>query len=153
YTVGLKYQPLQELTFRVSRATAFLPPTSEQLLKNPYTDFERFGTLTPVIDPRTGLPADVDTQGGGNPDVRPENSRSLNAGLIWEPRGRFLNGLRLDVEYYNIEQFNVIRGLDTQAVLDNESTYPDRVTRDGSGAITLVDVSSLNLFHNQTEGL
>ena len=81
FTAGLKYQPVKELTLRASRATAFLPPTPAQLIKDPLP-----GTFAqPVNDPVTGTRPSVVTIGGGNPDLKPQNSKSLNVGVIWEP--------------------------------------------------------------------
>ncbi|MEJ1971972.1 MAG: TonB-dependent receptor [Lacunisphaera sp.] len=148
YTVGFKYQPVKEVTLRVSRATAFLPPTPAQLLKNP--DPESY--LTTITDPTTEGRVSVNTLSGGNPNLQPQNSKSLNAGLIWEPTWKLLKGLRLDAEYYKIEQFGYIGTLGPQAIVDQESLYPDRVIRDSNGIITLVDNSLVNLYHRETEG-
>src|SRR5690606_12381626 len=60
---------------------------------------------------------------------------------------------RLNVEYYRTEQFDAIVGLNAQTVVDLESVFPERVQRDESGRITLVDVSLTNLFHRETEGM
>src|SRR5690606_7097327 len=77
YTVGLKYQPVSELTLRVSRATGFLPPTPTQLIKEPMKSV----SPTFVDNPKTGEQrVPVYTVGGGNPDLKPQSSKSLNAG-------------------------------------------------------------------------
>src|SRR5690606_6216015 len=69
YTVGLKYQPVSELTLRVSRATGFLPPTPTQLIKEPMKSV----SPTFVDDPKTGEQrVPVYTVGGGNPDLKPQ---------------------------------------------------------------------------------
>lgn len=148
YTVGLKYQPAKDFTLRLSRATAFLPPTPEQLLKDAFPST----TTTNVIDRQTGLLTPVFTLSGGNPDLKPQNSKSLNAGIIWQPTRGPLKGMRVNVEYYKIEQFDAIATLQAQAIVDNEDLFPGRIARDNTGAITLVDVSMVNLYHRETEG-
>lgn len=149
-TAGLKYAPVRSVTLRASVGTAFLPPTSDQLLKNPVPSTTR----TNVTDPRNGNGlTPVYTIGGGNPEVKPQHSRSLNAGVIWQPAGSLLKGLRLDAEYYRIKQFDAIGTLTAQQVVDMESTFHGRVIRDSSGAITQVDISALNLFLRDTEGI
>jgi len=145
YSFGLKYQPVKELTFRVSRGTAFVPPSPIDLLRRTEPD----PSLTTVIDPQTQEAVDVQTISGGNPNLKPENSESFNAGVIWEPTWKPLKGLRLNAEYYQIKQFNAIGALSAQQIVDR---YPDRVTRDPSGQIILVDVSSVNLLEKDTEG-
>jgi outer membrane receptor protein involved in Fe transport len=148
-TMGLRYQPAAGVTLRISGATAFLPPMPEQLVKNPLP-----GTYSSSInDPQNpGVPVAVYTLRGGNPDLQPQNSESFNVGVIWEPRVQALKGLRMNLEYYRIEQFDAISTLSEQQIVDRESVYPERVIRDASGAITLVDVSMMNLYHRETEG-
>jgi outer membrane receptor protein involved in Fe transport len=64
-----------------------------------------------------------------------------------------LDGLRLNVEYYQIDQFDAVSAPTAQFIVDHESLYPGRVTRDGAGAITLVNASAVNLFRRVTEGV
>lgn len=150
YTVGFKYQPVQTVTLRVSNATAFLPPTPDQLIKNPLPST----SLSTVQDPLNGnISTQVQTISGGNPDLAPQNSKSVNAGLIWQPKWGVLSGLRLNAEYYWIRQFDAIGSLSAQNIVSLESLYPGRVTRDSAtNRITLVDTSMLNLFLRSTEG-
>jgi iron complex outermembrane recepter protein len=148
YTVGLKYQPRMGVILRASLATAFLPPTPGQLVQNPLPS----AFTSNVLDPVTGLQTAVFTQGGGNPDLKPQNSKSFNFGLIWEPQWEALQGVRLNAEYYRIEQFDAIGSLTPQSIVNLESIYPERVTRDASNRITLVDTSLVNLYRRDTEG-
>lgn len=147
-TTGLRYQPVPDLTLRVSLATAFLPPTPDQLITNPAVDpFPRN-----VTDPTTGVLVSVQTLAGGNPGLKPQGSKSFNAGVIWEPRWKSVQGLRVNAEYYRIEQDDAISSLPAQTIVNLESTYPGRVTRGATGKITRVDVSLLNLYKRETEG-
>jgi len=148
YTVGLKYQPVRDVTLRVSQATAFTPPSPGQLLQNPLP----VPGIT-VNDPVTGQTnVPVSVLFGGNPDLTPQNSKSLNAGVIWEPHWQPLKGLRLNAEYFKIQQDDAISSLGVQDIVNQESFFPGRVIRNGSGTITQVDASALNLFHTLTEG-
>src|SRR5690606_33426756 len=109
-----KYQPIQELTFRVSRATAFLPPSPAQLISNERPS--SFPTAW-VNDPVTGAQlVPVHTLDGGNPGLSPQSSRSFNAGLIWEPREGAARGFRFNAEYYRITQFDAIFALGAQRI-------------------------------------
>ncbi len=147
-TVGVKYQPVPEITLRTSYATAFLPPYPFQLVRNPLPD----AFPSTVTDPRTNTMLDVETVSGGNPDLKPQNSKSWNAGLIWEPTAAALKGLRLNAEYYRIEQFDAVGYLSAQQILDQESAFPGRVSRDSSGTITRVDITNVNVYRLETEG-
>jgi iron complex outermembrane recepter protein len=146
YTVGVKYQPIEEITVRASHATAILPPSPLQLMKNAENDpFPGF-----VNDPVTGaMGIPVVTRGGGNPNLKPQSSESLNLGVIWAPSWTPLKGLRLNAEYYRTEQAGRISGGDPQIMV---YFYPERVTRDSSGNITLVDTSMINMDDEYTSG-
>ncbi|MDB6113245.1 MAG: hypothetical protein JWQ62_190 [Lacunisphaera sp.] len=148
YTVGFKYQPLPELTLRGSRGTAFLPPTAIQLSPNanPTT------TTVSVTDPVTGVVSTPTTVSGGNADLTPQHAKSTNLGVIWEPAWAPLQGLRLDAEYYKIEQFDAIAALTAPQIVAAGSVFADRITRDATGKITQVNITSLNLYHLTTEG-
>jgi iron complex outermembrane receptor protein len=148
-TAGLKFQPVPELTLRTSIASAFLPPPPAQLVANPALDA---GTRN-VTDPVKSARYAVRTQSGGNPNLKPQTSKSFNAGVIWEPRWKPLQGLRFNAEYYRIEQSNAIGALALQTMVNLESTFPGRVTRDATtGRITQVNISSMNLYKRETEG-
>lgn len=153
-TIGLRYKPIDSLTFRASYATAFLPPAYSQIVA---------GLLDPVqisvIDPQRGFTAYmVDRIRGGNPDLKPQESTSWNFGVIFEPE--FLKNARFNLEWYRIEQTNVILTPTAQQIVDNESTFTGRVSRAApvagdpysAGLITLVDYSLVNANESETEG-
>jgi iron complex outermembrane recepter protein len=145
-TVGFKYQPIESVILRASTSTAFVPPTTAQLAQNPLPNT---GT-TNVLDPKTNTTYPVQTISGGNPNIRPQTSRSDCAGFIWQPRWARQN-LRLEADYTNIRQVNAISSLTAQQILNLESSNPDRVTRDATGKVTLIDVSSINLYKRNFE--
>jgi len=148
FTVGIKYQPFSSVIVRASHATAFLPPTPAQLAPSNEPSL----TTTNVTDPRNGALTPVQTVSGGNPDLAPQTSRSLNAGVIWEPKHPRLRGLRANIEYFQIEQFDFISTLSAQLLVDLESEFPSRVARNAAGVITQVTTTNLNLYHRVTEG-
>lgn len=150
FTSGVKLETVQNLTFRSSFSTAFLPPTPAQLIRNPVPNT----STTNITDSQLGgILYPVQTISGGNPDLSPQDSKSVNVGLLWMPEAQMLRGLRLNLEYYWIRQFNAIGSLTAQQIVGLASTYPDRITRDpSSGRIALVDTSNLNLFLRSSEG-
>jgi iron complex outermembrane receptor protein len=90
---------------------------------------------------------------GGNSALVPQNSKSFSAGAIWQPNEGWYKGLRLNLEYYKIEQFDAIDSLQPQDIVNAESIYPERVIRDGDGNITVVDTSMQNLYLRSTNGI
>jgi len=155
-TVGFRLEPVRGVMLRASYSGGFIPPTYAQLLRNPIPST----TLTTINDPRRGNSArSVPTLSGGNPALTPETAKSWNAGLVFSPT--FAPGLRLSADYYRIEKQDNIGTLAAQILIDNETLFPGRITRDpvppgdsfGVGPITLVDTSSLNLLKALNEGV
>ena len=147
-TIGLKYRPIQDLTFRVSYARAFLPPTAQQLLPNP--TLSSYGGYL-ITDPQNGQTYGVHEIAGGNPNLKPQIAKDWDFGLILEPQA-LLTGLRMDLEYYRITQPDYITQPQPQQVVSNRA-YASRVTRDpATGLITVVNVSYLNAEEYRTSG-
>lgn len=155
-TVGLRYKPVPDIMFRASYGTGFLPPTVNQLVSNPTSSFPAF--LVPILnlrDPARGnelLPG-FTFQVGGNPNLKPEESRSYSAGVVLTPT--FIPNLRASVDWTRIDKTNNISFLpvssDTIATLN--SFAPGRITRAapapndpyGVGVITNIDFTQINL--------
>jgi iron complex outermembrane recepter protein len=139
---------VDDLTFRVSYAKAFLPPTAEQLLPNPTP----LTSTVDITDPLTGETYGVRRSRGGNPNLSPQTARDWDLGVIFEPQEEFLKGLRIDLEYYKITQPNYITRPTVQLVVGSPQ-YASRVTRDPvSGRITVVDISYVNALEYKTNG-
>jgi outer membrane receptor protein involved in Fe transport len=148
-TIGLKYQPVSQLILRGSYSKAFLPPTASQLIRNPLPD----SNPSSITDPRNGTTYTVQTISGGNPGLTPQNSKSWNFGVIWQPDWEPLKGLRFDAEYFDIRQFDAIGSLSAAQIVALGSEFADRITRDPTtGLVTLVDTSSLNLYEADSKG-
>lgn len=147
-TVGFKYKPTSQLAFRVSYATAFLPPSLQQLSPNPPAPGSGFNTIQ---DPKTGTTYNVfRTITGGNPSITPQRAKDWNVGVIYEPQNGLLHNFRANFEYYHIEESNVITTLSPQQIVN---LFPNRLTRDPStGLITEIDATNLNLFRLETSG-
>lgn len=112
--VGAKYTPFRQLAFRGTYSQGFRAPTFAE--SGPRSQYAGFSTFTP---PASFLAAHGGTTnntnpyalayslGGGyvgNPDLKPEKSRSFTAGLIAEPTP----WLSLTVDYYNVKKSDLI---------------------------------------------
>ena len=168
-SVSVRWSPIEDVTFRGSYTTGYLPPTLDQLTKLQ-------GILgVEARDPlRGGEPIGMPTafgyeiQGyyGGNPDVKPESSETWTIGVILTPR--FLPGLRFSADWTRIRKEdnyftpNLLYAYDdaTQEALEIFlERYPDRVERgpasDGYdvGPITSIDISLANLVGSTAEAV
>lgn len=156
-TTGITWHPVKSLMLRASIAEGFVPPFQTQLVAPTLATF-----TTQVSDPRRGGAAtQVFTLSGGNPSLLPETSETTAAGAVFEPVDGVLKGLRLAVDYNFIDKRNNIATLSTQVMVDNETSFPDRITRGpvppgdafGVGPITQVNTSPVNLLRAYYESI
>jgi iron complex outermembrane receptor protein len=119
-SVSLRYQPISDLTLRVSWRQSIRPPTFDELF-TPITQIfpQLFGTG--IIPPT--LPAVI--WAGGNPSLIPETTDSYSAGVVWSPK--FVPGLVLMVDAYQIFTTNLILDPATyaQVLVTNGIVDPD----------------------------
>lgn len=148
-TIGLKYQPIGDFTFRASYGRAFLPPNASQLLPSASSTFS---STFVIVDPKSGASYPVTYIAGGNPSLRPQAAKNWNLGVLWAPDEGILKGLRVGAEYYYIVQPDYITTPTPQLVVSTPA-LSSRVTRDPStGLITLVDSSIVNATEYRTDG-
>jgi iron complex outermembrane receptor protein len=157
-TFAVRYQPLNDLTLRMSYGTGFVPPGISQLASSlvpvpvSFADARRGGTMTT-------LPAGSVLQ-GGNPGLSPEKSRSLSAGIVVTPR--FVSGLRLSLDYVRIRKTDNIADYPggSEAIIIDEALYPERVRRGPNlpgdpagwaGPITFLDRTLFNIASAEVE--
>jgi iron complex outermembrane receptor protein len=146
--VGGKWTISDMFAVRGTYAEGFRAPSLSQVVAGGAQFF-----LSGVWDPRrcgpdqeTPLPGGGTTQdcsrsiagtGGFNPDLKPEESKSFNLGLIFSPTNYF----DMTVDFYHIKRTNeIVLGSAFQALRD-EDRFPQNVTRDTSTASLLVDAN------------
>ncbi|MGP7796998.1 TonB-dependent receptor [Sphingomonas sp. CLY1604] len=172
-----RWQPIDDVMFRASYGTGYLPPTLAQIsrqtgrtevdLLDPQRGFEPVGTLG------TNGARTVDSFFGGNPDIEPEVSKTLTAGIILTPR--FVPNLRFSADWTRISKRNNFfapigfqnAGRFYKGTLDGQlaefarfiEQYPDRITRGPAsggyavGPITFIDFSLANFVGSRVEAV
>ena len=137
YNYGGEYSPVEGIRFRANYSRSVRAPNLSEL----YTaQGQNFAT---VVDPcsarnigagttyrsanctAAGRPANYDYVyiqslniiSGGNPNLTAEKSDSWTYGVVMTPK--FIPGLSLSVDYYNIRVNNVISSLTAQQILNN----------------------------------
>lgn len=160
FTVGFRYAPIPDITFRGSYGTGFLPPKLSQIRTENPTVFPPFLiALLDLRDPARGnelIPGPLTLIGGGSPDLKPEKSKSLSLGVIFTPS--FVPGLRLSVDYTSIRKSDEVTTQSLFYFLENPDAFPGRVTRGPAeggqpGPITQVDFSAINLATSQLKAI
>lgn len=147
-TVGFKFAPNDQIMLRASYSEGFVAPTVSQVSMTTSTPT----TSTSLKDPVTGNNVtNYEAIGGGTPDLTPESSKSINAGIILTPE--FIPDLRLSVDYYKIKKDDNIATIDAQYILDNQNMYGNRIKRDANGNVTSIDITPFNALGLKTSGI
>ncbi len=138
YNYGGIYSPVPDVKFRVNYSHSVRSPTLGNLYGSASQNFASVddpcdvnfintGRATRVANcAAAGVPvgfenpitrsATLEILSGGNPDLKAETSRSWTYGVILQPR--WLPGLSITADYYDIKISNVISSVDAQTILD-----------------------------------
>lgn len=156
FTLGFRYQPIADLTFRASYGTGFLPPSLAQIAYQ-----QSVGAIF-LVDPKRGnvraRTPPLLLSIGGSAEVKPERSESFSAGMIYTPL--FAPGLRMSADYTRIKKTDEITTLSAQQIVDLEDSLPGRVVRGANlpgdpvgyaGVITELDRTLINTAASKVE--
>lgn len=143
WTTAVRFFPVRGLTLRGGYGTGFIAPSATDLSAS----LERLIDSPLFVDPiRGGEPIGPFTlKGGGNPVLKPEQSRNYTASIVFEP----IESLRLALDFTTIKKKGGIYSLSEDFFASSGTlilTTPDRITRDpATGRITQIDITSSNL--------
>src|SRR6266446_6052584 len=143
--VGMRWQPFDEqLTLRATWGEGFREPSLEELFGSPVS------TLEVTHDPLKGglLESETNTLISSNRNLQPEDSRSFSGGFVYTPK--YVPGLNLSVDFWDIERTGVVAAPLAQQVLDG--TAPGTVERDAGGFITRILLANQNLGAQEARG-
>jgi outer membrane receptor protein involved in Fe transport len=123
--LGVLFAPVPDVSFRVSYGAGTYPPQDFQTAPTVLNNI--VGATTK--DPRRGNTAigNYTQIGGGNPDLKPEQTTTWNFGLVFQPRQ--IKGFTATFDYGFIGKVNGIQSLSVNNTLANEQYFPDRVVR------------------------
>ncbi|MFL6587443.1 MAG: TonB-dependent receptor plug domain-containing protein [Luteimonas sp.] len=172
--VGLRWQPVDELLFRMSYAEGFRAPSIGEL----YGTLSRFDAT--LVDPCSGaavvspacaadgVPAgyeqtnsQISVVTSGNADLEPERSRSLMIGSVWSPSFAddvwWSDRVDLGVTFYRHHIDDAIQAPDAQAILERCIATRDPFScasyeRSDRGQIIRFDDILANLGTIKTDG-
>jgi iron complex outermembrane receptor protein len=116
--IKMRWQPLDNLTFRGSYGQGFRAPGLDILTQK--TTF----SAEPVFDPQTcvaqGALPDCEIQVNAffeaNPDLLPEDSENFSVGVVYDP----FEWLDVSLDYYNIEVTDTISQITAQDVVNSD---------------------------------
>ena len=102
-----------------------------------------------INDPVLGQKYNVTAQEALNPNLRPESAATQSAGVIFQ-RGEE-HRLRLALDFVDTRKVNEEITLDAQTLMDLESQFPGRVTRDASGRVTSLLTGDINAARRHSQ--
>ena len=130
--VALGYRPSSNVLLRAGWASGFRAPSLVQtglgqsisfpgIVDGPRCNAYRaaFGTSDPRTQAVCGAPQ-VRAASGGNPNLKSEESDSINVGIVFEP----MRDLSMSVDYYNIRHTNIIDQPTLSFLLNNAALFP-----------------------------
>ena len=150
WKVGLNWAVNRQVRFRGTYSKDFRAPKIDDLFS---ASSLRAGTT--VIDRTTNRTANINTLAGGNPDLDPEVAHTFTAGVVFQPE--FAPRLQVSADFFDIELKGALVVPSAQQVVDRcfdgDQTFCAGITRDGSGAITQVQVTAFNAQVLKTSGV
>jgi iron complex outermembrane receptor protein len=139
--VALRWQPLDSLLLRGSFSRGFRAPSLPEIAPGQTISY---GTVVDPFDPLSpGGSRGVTNVRTGNPDLDAERSKNFNLGAVWSPDA----DTSIGIDYYRIEQDNLIKPDNAQFIVNNPAAFPGRVIRDAQGRIQIIT----NQYSNQGE--
>ncbi len=173
--LGILYQPIEDVVIRGSYSEGFRAADLEELysplsrgypyVADPCSNYTAPGTPGSIASncAAAGVPASY-VQGtpqingiyAGNPDLKPETSKSKTLGLVYSPSQ--LPGLNISLDYYHIDLSQEISSFGGKQILDfcYESGLPQfcsLVERESNGTIKQVRITSTNVGKTKTAGV
>ncbi|MCU8037708.1 TonB-dependent receptor [Shewanella sp. SM69] len=125
WKIGLTYAATDELMVRGVAATGFRAPSVAELYGGNSGSFD-------YLDDPWGNAQDpqILVNRTSDPDLKPEESESYTAGLVYSPS--YLDGMSVTLDYWSFKVDNAIARMDTQAGLD--ACHRFQVDGDATGA-------------------
>jgi len=178
WSVGGTWTPVSDIRFRGQFQRAVRAPNVFELFRPQslglFDDDDPCSGPTPTATvtecTRTGLPSSLfglvqadagqlQALTGGNTGLQPEESDTFTVGAVIRPR--FIEGLTLTVDYYDISVDDFIAGIPPQTILDDciNDTQPDFcqfISRDGLGTLQVdgfISAPLQNIAERVAEGI
>jgi len=133
--IGFKFQPVQSFLLRGSYNKGFRAPTLDDLYGPQNITYSANAYDDPLLCPGGVVAAggiasrdcgqQVQAQIGGNPNLKPEKSKTHTFGVVFQPN----RDLQLSVDYWKIELTNTINAFPETAVMGNPVQYANRIFR------------------------
>ena len=182
YNGGVELRPMQSLLLRAAYGTGFRAPDLHYVFTGPgnthpsATDYYLCRTDEPDEDIGDCSYADegIVAKRNGNRALKPETSKSLNGGFVWQPSRHF----DVSVDYFRVSLSNQVQDLSIDKLLRDEADCRIGTTTSGSavdvgsptcqdalsrvqryasgvneGELDAVSINPINIAHEKTSGI
>lgn len=127
--ISVAYRVTDRFTLRASYGGAFLAPSLAHLFAPRLVTF----SSGLIVDPNPAsvsfnTQAQIQTNTGGNPDLKPEETEVYSAGFVWSQSPDGL-GWNVEGSWFFFDQKNLLNALSADFLIDNEAIFPGRVVR------------------------
>jgi iron complex outermembrane recepter protein len=139
-------RPTNFLSLRASFSRSFKAPEIGQIYQPAITTFTT--AISDPLNPGLGLNT-YPFIASGNRNLEPEKGRVRYGGVVVD-LGRFVRGLSVSADYFDIEISNVITTFTNPATFF--TLFPNRVVRGAGGTIQYFDASTINAAGYQWSG-
>ena len=158
--IGLRWQPTSQVLFRGSYNTGFRAPTlydlhgpmSKTFTAGKYNDPRLCpgGTPVPGADKNTACATQQYIRTGGNPEIKPEKSKTFSAGVVIEP----VKSVTVSVDYFQIRLRDKIGTVAEQTLFGDYDKYKNNFVYSADGRSLDYVVANLdNLGEMHTAGV
>lgn len=151
--IGVRYQPTKALVLRGTASEAFRAPSLFETTPAQQTSFT-FGIQDPVKCPVfdeniADCVLDVRRVQQGNPNLKPEKSKSYNLGAVFEAS----EAVTVSVDYWKIKRKDEIGSFADQTLVDVFKNDPTIVVRNQAGQIVQINAVPVQLNSTKTSGV
>ncbi len=155
--IALRWAPIDSLAFRASWGTGFRAPSLAQIGLGPSQESKFFTDTYGCADnPDYCATTDYNIEYVGNPDLKAEESDTLNIGVAWKPN----DAIELTLDYWDIKQENKIDNIFslfyTQSCNVQASTVCERsapLPGDTLGQLQLIHGEIINISEQSATGI
>lgn len=157
--VALRFQPTDALLFRASANTGFRAPTPQQLQlgrTGPQDLTSRFADPVLCANPASPIDATqcdvvgLDFFTGGNPDLKPEESKQWTAGFVFAP----LKNFQVFADYWDVKLEERIRQIGVTTQIANYDLFSQNFVRDpATGRVLFVNAGWVNAAESRAKGV
>ncbi|MBI3729309.1 MAG: TonB-dependent receptor [Burkholderiales bacterium] len=172
---SVRWEPHKAIMLRGTASTGFRAPTLPELYGTPRTKTPstnrwddpllcpsttpsqpNTGTLTSDpkyaglnLDPARVCNTQLTTLTGANPDLQPEKSRTLTAGIVLEP----VKNMMLSFDIWDIRMKGTIAQITEETIFSDVSKYSNLFVRNPDGTLNYIVVTRLNMGGVHTRGI